>query len=428
MTLVERFIEISRWPLSRKALLWGGAFLLPMHLLTWWVLRTGNSRLDLVDVRLLDRVLATGVGIVLWGALQTLPYVLGRWREGSAVFWILAGLNLAAYCTFIVALTYLFGSVTSPSVAFVPVVALFIMVFYDLRLGWFALGWMLLCLVAVGVLESYGVLPYAPLTLERSIDTLASSTAFAITYSVLFLAFLVGPAFCAAVVAARQLQESRLLRAQALIRRYVPSQVADAVLSGREAAADGHERRKLTIFFSDLVGFTDIAEELEPEDLSKVLNEYFSAMTTIAQKHGGTVDELIGDSILIFFGAPHATDDRDHALRAVRMASEMQQAVQELNEKWRRAGITEALRARMGINTGVVTVGNFGSPERMKYAVLGKHVNLAARLQSHCEPGKVLIGHATWLLVQDQVPCRPLGELQLKGIAKPVGAYEVAAP
>lgn len=123
----------------------------------------------------------------------------------------------------------------------------------------------------------------------------------------------------------------QLERSSRLIRRYVPSQIADAILSGGEQVADKHERRKLTIFFSDLVGFTEIAEELEPEDLSRVLNEYFSEMTAIAQKHGGTVDELSGDAILIFFGAPVATDDKDHALRATRMAVEMQQAMDGLN-------------------------------------------------------------------------------------------------
>ena len=168
----------------------------------------------------------------------------------------------------------------------------------------------------------------------------------------------------------------------------------------------------------------DIAEELEPEDLSRVLNEYFTEMTGIAHRHGGTVDELSGDAILVFFGAPHATDDKDHALRAVRMATEMQQEMVTLNARWRSLGIAETISVRMGISTGVVTVGNFGSPERMKYAVLGKHVNLAARLQTNCQPGNILLSHATWLLIEDQIPCVQKGEMQLKGINKPVMAYE----
>ncbi|MGH8693208.1 MAG: adenylate/guanylate cyclase domain-containing protein, partial [Burkholderiales bacterium] len=236
------------------------------------------------------------------------------------------------------------------------------------------------------------------------------------------------------LILARRAQQARLDdayrqldRSAKLIRRYVPSQLADKIIKGEHSEDSRPERAKLTIFFSDLVGFSEIAEEMEPEDLSRVLNEYFSEMTAIAQKHGGTVDELSGDAILIFFGAPVATNDKDHALRAVRMATDMQQAMGALNARWRAAGITEVLQVRMGINTGVVTIGNFGSPDRMKYAALGKHVNLAARIQAECEPGRVLISQSTWLLVSDQVQCTPKGETQFKGIAKPVMTYELAS-
>jgi class 3 adenylate cyclase len=140
------------------------------------------------------------------------------------------------------------------------------------------------------------------------------------------------------------------------------------------------------------------------------------------------VDELSGDAILVFFGAPNATTDADHALRAVRMAIEMQRSLRELNARWRKAGITESLQARVGINTGLVTVGNFGSPERMKYAALGKHVNLAARLQAHCAPGKIPLSESTWLLVRETISAEPRGEVQPKGIQKPVAIYELTPP
>jgi class 3 adenylate cyclase len=220
---------------------------------------------------------------------------------------------------------------------------------------------------------------------------------------------------------------TRLARAHSLIRRYVPEQVADAVLTDTPEAIDRHERRKLTIFFSDLVGFTDLSEELEPEDLANVLHDYFTEMNAIARRHGGTVDDLVGDAILVFFGAPQRTDDRDQALRAVRMAAEMQAAMGPLNQRWETGGIPERLRVRMGVNTGVVTVGNFGSEERTKYTALGKQVNIAARIQAQCEPGKVLLSHTTWLLVRDDFACAPKGELTLKGLNKPMSAYEVVS-
>jgi class 3 adenylate cyclase len=222
-------------------------------------------------------------------------------------------------------------------------------------------------------------------------------------------------------------QRSQLQASQRLLRRYVPEQVADAVISGPAESVDEHERRKLTIFFSDLVGFTDLSEELEPEDLATVLHDYFTEMSAIAKRHGGTVDDLVGDAILVLFGAPDRTDDHDQALRAVRMAVEMQSAMGPLNQRWASAGIPATLRVRMGINTGVATVGNFGSAERTKYTALGKQVNIAARIQSQCEPGKVLISHPTWLLVRDEINCTPKGELALKGLHKPMPAYEVVS-
>lgn len=220
-------------------------------------------------------------------------------------------------------------------------------------------------------------------------------------------------------------QQSQLEASQRLLRRYVPEQVADAVVSNRSDAIGRHERRKLSIFFSDLVGFTDLSDEMEPEDLATVLHDYFTEMSAIARKHAGTVDDLIGDAVLVLFGAPDFTDDRDQAQRAVRMAVEMQEAMGPLNQRWEAAGIPEKLRVRMGINTGVATVGNFGSAERTKYTALGKQVNIAARIQSKCEPGKILIGHTTWLLVRDEIQCTPKGELELKGLRKPMAAYEV---
>ena len=285
------------------------------------------------------------------------------------------------------------------------------------------------------VLDLTGAVPFAPAMRIRDIDGLNSPgwvVSVVVTLVVVSI-WIYWVAFVA--VASADLQHQRLARthtelaeahvrlevANRLIRRYVPEQVADAVLSGAPEAIERHERRKLTIFFSDLVGFTDLSDELEPEDLATVLHDYFTEMSAIAGKHGGTVDDLIGDAVLVIFGAPDFTDDHDQALRAVRMAVEMQEAMGSLNDRWASAGIPETLRVRMGINTGVATVGNFGSADRTKYTALGKQVNVAARIQSHCEPGKVLIGHTTWLLVRDEIDCTSKGELQVK----PLPAYEV---
>lgn len=285
-----------------------------------------------------------------------------------------------------------------------------------------------LIVVGTTIAEQAGWIPSAPLLASSPIigRQLAASWLWSIGALVLF-AQLIATGITFHFFNRMRQWEAELAQARDLISRYVPQQVADEIAAGR-GGATRHERRKLTVFFSDLVGFTEIAEDLDPEDLSRLLNEYFTEMTAIADRHGGTVDELAGDAILVFFGAPQATDDRDHALRAVRMAIDMQAATAALNERWQRAGIPQRFRLRMGIDTGVVTVGNFGSAGRMKYAVLGRHVNLAARLQAHCAPDRILLSYNTWLLVHEQIPCTARGEVQLKGVTRPVQVYEVDLP
>ena len=228
----------------------------------------------------------------------------------------------------------------------------------------------------------------------------------------------------AAVQVARE-REEKLQRATSLIRRYVATQVAERILSGQHTEDGRPERRKLTIFFSDVVGFTRAADQMEAEDLAALLNEYLSEMAAIADSHGATVNQFVGDGIMAFFGAPDATEDRDHALRAVRMALEMQRRMVELGAKWFAGGIQTPFRIRIGINTGVASVGDYGSEGRTTYSAIGTQTNLAARIQEHCEPGSVLISHTTWGLVKDEIRCKEHGEIEFKGLHYPVRVYEV---
>jgi adenylate cyclase len=217
----------------------------------------------------------------------------------------------------------------------------------------------------------------------------------------------------------------QLSRANEVISRYVASQLAEQILAGNYAAADKHDRQKLTLFFSDIKDFSEIADYAEPEDLSGVLNEYLSEMTLIGERYAGTIDKFVGDAIMIFFGAPVPTNDRDHALRAVQMAIEMQSRMTTLREKWRRDGFERPFEIRIGINTGQASIGNFGSRGRMDYTAIGRQVNLAARLQTHCEPGKILVSRSTWILVEDQIICTSKGAISVKGFQNPVEVYEV---
>ncbi|MDP2861869.1 MAG: adenylate/guanylate cyclase domain-containing protein [Desulfobacterales bacterium] len=209
------------------------------------------------------------------------------------------------------------------------------------------------------------------------------------------------------------------------LKGYLPPQLVDSILNGSSAVSFANERKKLTIFFSDIQGFTTATENLEAEDLSRILNEYFTVMTNIAHKWGGTVDKFIGDGIMIIFGAPAVTDEKDHALRCVKMAIEMQLSMKQLQEKWFQSGLEFCPLIRIGINTGIATVGNFGTEDRLSYTAVGGQVNLASRLESICEPGGILISHSTWALAKDEIGYKNERTVEVKGIHRKVLVYDV---
>ena len=209
------------------------------------------------------------------------------------------------------------------------------------------------------------------------------------------------------------------------IARYLPPQLYRGILSGQMDVAIATERKKLTIFFSDVVNFSSITERMQPEELTSLLNEYLTEMSSIAAAHGGTVNKFIGDAIVIFFGHPDTRGIDGDAKACLEMAFDMQHRLSELNEEWRGRGIEEPFRARMGINTGFCNVGNFGSNERMDYTIIGAETNLADRLQSIAQPGGIVLSYETYMLVRDRVRAHPLEPVMLKGIPHPIMPYEV---
>ena len=222
-----------------------------------------------------------------------------------------------------------------------------------------------------------------------------------------------------------QEQKRKVVKAHRFLARYVPPQLAKKILAGDLAPVRDHHRRKLVMLFSDIKDFTRTTDAMEPEDMAELLNEYFSCMNEIIQKYEGTLANITGDALFVFFGAPDRTDDRDHALRCVRMAMEMQQKMKALQKKWFSEGIEFPLQIRCGINTGMATVGSFGSGQRSEYSAMGMQVNLASRLETACKPGGILISHSTWALINDQVDCRSKETIAAKGFSRPVRAYEV---
>lgn len=207
--------------------------------------------------------------------------------------------------------------------------------------------------------------------------------------------------------------------------KYLSPQVYDSIFLGKQDAELRTSRKKLTVFFSDIKDFTEITEDLQPEDLTFLLNSYFKEMSWIAMEHSATIDKFIGDAMLIFFGDPESFGMQEDAMACVGMAIAMQRRMKELEKEWAALGFSRPLRMRIGINTGYCNVGNFGSDSRMDYTIIGGEVNLTARLESLADPGGILISHETRLLVDDLIEAEERGEVTCKGIRKPVRAYSV---
>lgn len=208
--------------------------------------------------------------------------------------------------------------------------------------------------------------------------------------------------------------------------KYLSPQIYNSIFSETEDESKTHARKNLTIFFSDIVQFTDLSDTMEPERLATVINSYLSEMTNIAIECGGTIDKFIGDAILVFFGDPETHGDAEDALRCVEMAVRMQERVEQLQSFWKKSGVANGLRVRMGIATGYCTVGNFGSDQRLDYTVLGSPVNLAARLQGLADPKKILLDQNTLSLVETDVKVEAKGEFIPRGFMRSVQYFELS--
>lgn len=216
----------------------------------------------------------------------------------------------------------------------------------------------------------------------------------------------------------RQVEE---IQRTSRLKRYVSPQIAESIISSGSDKYLTNDRKLLTICFSDLKGFTEASENMEPEDTITLLNEYFTEMTKIVFRYGGTLDKFMGDGILVFFGDP--IEYANHAERAVKMAIDMRKKVQELRNHWLETGCN--IDIYFGINTGYATVGNIGSEIQMNYTVIGHQVNIAHRLQMEAKPSQILITSRTLSEIKDLVETEEIKNVKLKGINKPVDVYNV---
>jgi adenylate cyclase len=208
------------------------------------------------------------------------------------------------------------------------------------------------------------------------------------------------------------------------LRRYLSPKLSEIILSSGNTLGAAPQRKMMTVVFSDIRNFTSFTENLEPEELFPLMDKYLSEMTKIIHQYDGTLNKIIGDGLLVFYGDPIPMTD--HAQRAVMMAIDMQKKVVELKDEWLEYG--HDFGVGIGINTGYMTVGNIGSDIHKDYTVIGNQVNVASRLESLAKAGQILVSQRTYSKVKSLVEVEKVGIIQVQGLRDPVVTYNVKVP
>lgn len=239
------------------------------------------------------------------------------------------------------------------------------------------------------------------------------------------LEFLVAFAGLAAVAIENSRLNARVRREAVTLsnfQRYFAPELAREITERRDAVRLGGSKCLAVVFFSDIRGFTEIAERMRPDEIATLLSEYFTEMVEIVFAHGGTLDKFIGDALMAVWGAPiHHPDDAERAIRA---ALEMEGVLEELNAEWSAEG-RPRLEIGIGINLGEVFAGNIGSDRRLEYTVIGDAVNVASRLCAEAGAGEILISESLYRALGEPPPAEPLAPLRLKGKARAVAVFRV---
>lgn len=205
---------------------------------------------------------------------------------------------------------------------------------------------------------------------------------------------------------------------------YLSKDIMKSVVKNIDNIQLGGKRANITVLFADIRGFTTISEQLSAEEVTEILNEYFTAVEPIIRKHKGVLNKFIGDAVLAIFGEP--IQDKNHALNAVLCANEMQQVMSKIQRNWDETGKPH-IEIGIAINTGEAFVGNIGSPERIEYTVIGDTVNTASRIESYNKvyKTKLLISESTYEKVNRICDVIKIREVSIRGKSKKINIYEV---
>jgi len=207
--------------------------------------------------------------------------------------------------------------------------------------------------------------------------------------------------------------------------KYISPQIYNSIMSGAGAGKMEARRRKLSIFFLHIADFTDTTESMESEELTYWLNKYLARMSSVALKHGATIDKFIGDAVMIFFGAPESKGVAMDALACAKMSLEMQEVMVDFRQEQRDDGVLVPFHVKAGMSTGFVTVGNFGNKDRMDYTIIGGFVNLAARLEHAAQKDTILIPEESYQLIKKFINVKKGEKVFAKGFPELIQTYEI---
>ena len=222
-------------------------------------------------------------------------------------------------------------------------------------------------------------------------------------------------------VARTRIEEMHRFAVEEVLCRHLPPRYVESVLAGTHLLDGPPERRVVTVVFADIVSFTPLSDAMSAEDLARVMARFYDVTSTIAFENGATIDKFIGDAVMAIMGAPEPMSSEEQARRALSMARAWQRAVHDLVPGGRE------LVLRIGIHQDAVAVGSFGGRHRTDYTVLGMGVNIASRLEGACPPGSILVSREVYELLEPRPRARSVGDLELKGVPRPVAAFAVEA-
>lgn len=362
---------------------------------------------------------------LLWLTLYISGLLLYRTSPESRVFTHIVIQTSAIQTAFV---CYLFGQVSDTgSILFAMVQGAFIILLFKPRMGMLWIGTYILLMVISAGAVLLRDLPYAPAMAaapfgQGRIDPYYFSASLAFQTLVFLLVLLI----ILFVVAKWKDRERKLSDATDILKkmfgRYLSTEVMNSLLENPAALELGGERRRVTILLTDLRGFTALSERLQPEQVVHILNTYFETIVNIVMAYQGTIIEIMGDSLLVIFGAPQHMPDRTP--RAIACAIEIQNAMAEINEHGLSAGLPN-LEMGIGLNEADVVVGNIGSSKRSKYAVVGSGVNMASRIESYTVGGQVLCSESVLDAAGDILRIDGQQEVIPKGVDTAVTIYEV---